>query len=201
MLLTIIIFSCVLIWYATALPSRQPVAAKPADSRVNVLVCFIDFDAVYALNITDGSCTAVKKLYCDCSAYSSGGLSGMKSAAESFCSEKFDQALCVTETQLAAIIDYAGGVLVKADSALSEICGIKIGTQTLAGITAVQIFEYEPSYRTLCLDIVTQTAENWCRLLWNKRSFFKLLDLSESTLSYAKYLPYSEKFKKYADNG
>ncbi len=204
MLLTLVAAAIAAIFCFTTLPEEQlEAAAAPAEKQTEViLACDTDNNVSYAVTINfNNSSATVKRLFYDNSEYKINGLSGMKKAAEKQCNERFDEAVAFTETQLAAFIDYCGGVEVEINNALSDLCQVDEGKQKLGGITAVKIFENEHSYRELCLFIVENTAYKWCSLLGNKRSFFKLIDISDSTLSYARYLPYQQLFKdKFYDN-
>lgn len=197
MLMTLVIAAFAAAWLATDLPEEQYAAAPVSSSEaVRVLLCAYESKASYAITVKNGAVEGVKRLYFDSAAYLNGGLSAAKETAQTVCGEMYDEAIAVTDTQLAAIIDYVGGIDVNVDTALSKICTVEKGEQVLTGIAAIRIFTQEQSYRALCLQIIEETANRWCEKLWNSRAFFRLIDLSDCTLSYARYLPYARYFEK-----
>ncbi len=197
MLMTLIIAAFAAAWFATDLPEEQYTAAPVSSGEtVRVLFCAYESEVSYGITLKNGAVEGVKRLYFDSAAYLNGGLSAAKETAQKVCGEMYDEALAVTDTQLAAIIDYVGGVKINVDTALSKICTVEKGEQVLTGIAAIRIFAQEPSYRALCLQTVEDIASLWCEKLWNSRAFFRLIDLSDCTLSYARYLPYAQYFDK-----
>lgn len=205
MLLTVVLLGGVM------LGSFGEIFAKNEHSRVNdyakteampclsYLFTVPQYNLTYELNIDfHKGTTAVKRLYVSTQSYNTGGLSGFEGSAEKELGTEYNGCLAVTETQLAAVIDYVGGVGCNVDKRISAICGgITTGWSNLAGISAIRIFEAERENAPLCLELAEELLQKWCGSLSNKRCFFRLLDLSNHNLSYADYLPISENFKIY----
>ncbi len=168
------------------LPSRQYLFCQPEWG-----ICYeftLDFQRAE---------TGVRRLYLDTSSYEKGGLSELTRTAEST-GTCYDGSLAVTDTQLASVIDYVGGVSCNVDKRISEICGgITLGYGNISGIAAIRIFENEQENELLCLTMAEELLNKWCLILDNKRSFFRLLDLSDNNLSYADYLPEAEHFQRF----
>ena len=172
------------------LPSRQYLFCQPEWG-----ICYelsIDFQKVE---------TGVKRLYIDTSSYQRGGLSELVKTSETQ-GRSYYGCIAVTDTQMAAIIDYVGGVSCNVDKRISEICGgITLGYGDISGIAAIRIFEDEKENELLCLTMAEELLNKWCLILGNKRSFFRILDLSSNNLSYADYLPDAGYFERFGESG
>lgn len=164
----------------------------------NILFCDIDNNVSYQLTLDfEKGERQVKRLYFDNSVYFDSGLSTLKEEAERL-GTQFDFAMAVTETQHAAIIDYVGGVELIVDKSISSMCsGLSVGNQTVPGLSAAQIFQYEQNEEVLCLGIVEDVFNKWSIILKEKASFFKLLNLSENDFSYTDYIEMQDKFDKF----
>lgn len=178
---------------STAVTTKETGLARD----VKILLCEVENDINYGLTISfEKKQVKVKRLYFKNTPNTSGGIPAIiKSARESF--GECEKALIITTTQLAALIDYVGGVPIDVDSSLGSICGIDSGYQQVAGVAAIKIFEVEKHNTALCLNIIEDLCLSWCKILSNKRDFFKLLDLTNNNISYTDYLPLQNNFKKF----
>ncbi len=167
--------------------------------KVSYLFCQPQMNVAYELIIDFHKTEAkARRLYLDTSYYEKGGLSELTKQAGKLGGE-YNGTIVVTDTQLAAVIDYVGGVSCNVDKRISTLCGgVSLGYSNLAGIAAIRLFEKETENSTLCLTFAEELLNKWCLVLHNKRSFFKLLDLSDNDLSYADYLPISEYFNRFS---
>ncbi len=203
MFATIGLLSYVLLYYFGIRPVREvnDYATKTVLPKLHLLFVVPEFELSYGLDIDfEKQTTTVQRLYVDTNAYSRGGLSEMVARAEDTLSTEFTGAIAVSDTQLAAIIDYVGGVGCNVDKRISSICGgASIGWSNLHGVAAIRLFEAERENEALCLTFAEELLEKWCKTLHNKRSFFRLLDLSDHNLSYTDYLPLVEHFEKFKD--
>lgn len=166
--------------------------------KLTYLVCLADTNTCYELQVDFHKTEAVaRRLYLDTESFQKGGLSEFVKTAEKLGGE-YNGAFALTETQLAAVIDYVGGVSCNVDKRISAICGgITLGYGNIAGISAIRIYAEEKENELLCLSMTEELLNKWCLILSNKRSFFRLLDLSENNLSYADYLPIAEYFDRF----
>lgn len=183
-------------WFGVAplVPAAEP--ARLTEPKYEVLFCETDHNVSYVLTLDfETKSHRVRRLYFDNSIYKKSGLSGMNKEAQKL-GTNFHAALAVTETQLAALIDYSGGVHCTVDETLSKILdGVSVGEQELCGVAAIKLFSSERQYEPLCLQLVEEVFLKWCGILDNRRCFFKLLELSDNDLSYAGYLPLQGEFK------
>ena len=84
------------------------------------------------------------------------------------------------------------------DKRISTICGgITLGYGNIAGVAAIRIYAEEKENELLCLNLTEEIVNKWCLILSEKRSFFRLLDISTNNLSYVDYLPLLEYFKRF----
>ncbi len=173
-------------------------AGKDTLPRLGYLLCLSDTDTCYELYVDFHKTEAtVRRLYLDTSCLKKGGLSELTKEAEKL-GNKYNGTIVLSETQLAAVIDYVGGVSCNVDKRISSICGgITLGYGNIAGIAAIRIYEEERGNELLCLTMTEELLNKWCLIFSNKRSFFRLLDLSENNLSYADYLPHMEYFERF----
>lgn len=195
----------VLLWHSEwfgvepLLPAvNPPQLTKP---KYEVLFCEIDHNASYVLTLDfETGSHRVRKLYFNNDIYKKTGLSGMKNEAQKLGTD-FHATLAVTETQLAALIDYVGGVHCTVNETLSEkLDDISTGEQVLCGISAIKLFAAEKQNEPLCLQLIEEMFLKWCAVLDNRRCFFKLLELSVNDLSYADYLPLEGEFKQFSES-
>lgn len=177
---------------------KIPVEAGTLQSKSNISrLLFLETDNNLTYEIVfdfDLKKLTVKRLQFDNSIYHSVGLSGTvaKATAEH---GNFTSSMAVSETQAAAIIDYVGGYPCNVGEHISSLCkGISLGYQSVSGISVIEIFKSEQSNVALCLDIIETTTLSWCEILGEPRHFFKLLNISNSDLSYTDYLPLADKF-------
>lgn len=203
---TVAIFGGGMLYFFSGLFGIEPIKntneTTPRDTlpRVGYLLCVPDYELCYELYIDFHRVEAsVSRLYIDASHFEKGGLSGILQEAKSL-GFQYDGALAVTDTQLAAIIDYVGGVSCDVDKRISAICGgITLGYGNISGVAAIKLYEAEAGNEMLCLTMTEELLNKWCLILSNKRSFFRLLDLSVNNLSYADYLPIAEYFEKFKE--
>ena len=197
LILTVGVIGGVIIYFfPTSDKSTTVTTSTPEKARdIKILLTEVENDINYGITVSfTNKSVKVTRLYFKNSPYKSGGIPAiLKTARESF--GECEKAICVTNTQLAALIDYVGGVLVDVDTHLSSICGIDTGYQSVAGVAATKIFEVEKHNTALCLKMVENLCSSWCKLLNNKRDFFKLLELSNNNISYTDYLPIQSNFK------
>ena len=206
LLTTLALFGGCMLYFFSGLFGIEPIkntgdsVARDLLPRHQYLVCLSDADVCYEVYIDFHRAEAgVRRLYLDTSHFESGGLSRLTKEAERIGS-KYDGALTFTETQLAAVIDYVGGVGLNVDKRISAICGgLTLGYGNVSGIAAIRIFADEKENELLCLTMAEEILNKWCLILSEKRSFFRLLDLSDNNLSYAGYLPISEYFLRFKE--
>ena len=205
-LTTVVVLGGGMLYFFSGLFGIEPIknvgdsVAKELLPRRQYLICLTDTDVCYEVYIDFHREEAgVRRLYIDVSHFGSGGLSKLTKEAEKTGS-KYDGALAFTETQLAAAIDYVGGVALNVDKRISAICGgITLGYGSVSGIAAIKIFEDEKENELLCLTLTEEILNKWCLILQDKRSFFRLLDISVNNLSYANYLPIQEYFSRFRE--
>lgn len=197
MFLTIVIFGGgVLMLFCDSIEAGEEVNIAPKNAdNVRILFCETDNNLSYEINLDFyKNRLTVKRLEFDNAIYHRKGLSGTLASAENI-TGKFSGAICVTETQAAALVDYSGGYPCDVGEHISSLCGdIGTGYRTLAGINVINVFKNEKNNRELALEIVETVALNWCKILSEPRNYFKLLDLTTNNLSYTNYLPVSENF-------
>ncbi len=206
LLTTLTVFGGAMLYFFSGHFGIEPVkntgdsVAKNLLPRRQYLVCLSDSGVCYELDIDFHRVEmGVRRLYLDAEPLKTGGLSGLTKEAERLGS-KYDGTLVFTETQLAAVIDYVGGVHCDVDKRISEICGgITLGSGNIAGIAAIRIFAEEQENELLCLTMTKELLGKWCLILSERRSFFRLLDLSDNNLSFADYLPDSEYFSRFKE--
>lgn len=203
---TLTVFGGGMLYFFSGLFGIEPIkntgesVAKDLLPRRQYLICLSDVGVCYEVYIDfHREETGVRRLYLDTTHFETGGLSELTKEAERLGS-KYDGTLVFTETQLAAAIDYVGGVYCDVDKRISEICGgITLGSGNIVGIAAIKIFAEEQGNELLCLTMTKELLGKWCLILSERRSFFRLLDLSDNNLSFADYLPDSEYFSRFKD--
>jgi len=201
---TLVLFGGGMLYFFSGLFGIEPVkntgdsVAKELLPRRQYLVYLTDAKVCYEAYLDFHRAEAgVRRLYIDPSHYEKGGLSSLNKEAERL-GNKYDGTLAFTETQLAAVIDYVGGVSCDVDKRISTICGgITVGYGNIAGIAAIRLFAEEGENELLCLTMAKELLGKWSLILSEKRSFFRLLDLSDNNLSYAQYLPVSQHFLRF----
>lgn len=166
-----------------------------------VLLCDIDNNNSYTVTVDFKNAKAeVSRLYIDNSVYSYSGKSGLLKEARKKCPE-IGHILALSETQFCAAVDYLGGYPVYVTPHISELCGgISQGNQKIVGVSLINIFKQEKNNRELALNAATWLCNGWCKRLSDKRTFFRLIDLSDCDISYTDYYPYIDKFKVFVDN-
>ena len=201
LILTVGIIGGVIIYFFPTSDKTTNVATTKHETArdIKILLCEVENDINYGITVSfEKGDIKVSRLYFKDSPYKWGGVTAMlKSARESF--GECEKAACITTTQLAALIDYVGGVGIDIVSNLSRICGIDTGYQQVTGVAAIKIFEVEKHNTALCLKIIEDLSRSWCKILSDKRDFFKLLELSDNNISYTDYLPIQSNFEKFKD--
>lgn len=196
LILTVIILGGAAIYFYPSNNATTPASTERTAPKkdIKILLCDIEDNINWGITISfEEKKVSVLRLYFKENPYKTGGIPDMlKSARESFGECK--KALCVTQTQLAAIIDYVGGVSIDVDSNISSICGIDAGYQVITGVCAIKILAYEKHNTALFLNIIEDVAGEWCKIINNKRNFFKLLNLTNNNISYTDYLPIQNDF-------
>lgn len=180
----------------TAVGTDAPYAYAPA----TVLFCDTDNNNAYilCLNFNNGEIT-VERLYIDVSVYRYGGKSELLKNAQKL-KPDVTRVIAVTETQLCALIDYFGGYPTYVSEHLSQVCGgISKGQQNIVGVSAINIFKKEKHNRLMALNIVEWLSNKWCCGMREKYVFFKLLNLSDTDISYTDYYKRADMFKNFVD--